>query len=496
MPKSEPILAQTTDHARKIFEAGVQSVLGDELIFQTIQLENGLLRIDDQTWPLNSLDRVIVVGGGKAGGAMAKGLIKAWQNCSDADKPSLCGQLNVPDGCVPAMPVESIATSTTEKPPCNSWGDFTVFPARPAGANEPTPRAVEGTQEMIRWLNTATKRDLVLVLISGGGSALLCQPAAGLALDDKIAVTKYLSRNGADITQLNTVRKHLSDVKGGRLSQHAGETPLVTLVLSDVLGDPLDFIASGPTVEDTTTPQDALGVLGKFDPNKLLPKSVYEILQHRQSAIEVASQEQPPRTTAANRIRLTRVIGNNALAVDAAGIQAEALGYNHVMQCAQNCEGFANDVGRHVADMAVSMLTRDPALHRQNALITGGEPVVQLAEPSRCGKGGRNQQLVLAAYVRLLEIGLTSQQWSRLTILSGGTDGEDGPTDAAGAFIDAQVHQRAVDQNLSPEEHLRNNDAYPFFEATGGLLLTGPTGTNVCDIRVALVQPMAEDCAD
>ena len=182
------------------------------------------------------------------------------------------------------------------------------------------------------------------------------------------------------------------------------------------------------------------------------------------------------------------VIGNNAVAVDEAGIRAERLGYNHAMQSARGSEGAAEDVGRQLAQMTVNMLRADSKAHRTDCLITGGEPTVQLAPPERRGRGGRNQQLVLAAYQRLLTHELTTAEWQRLCILSGGTDGEDGPTDAAGAVLDDQVHRRAVDLGLDVADHLDRNDAYTFFDQTGGLLISGPTGTNVCDVRVTVVK--------
>jgi glycerate-2-kinase len=251
------------------------------------------------------------------------------------------------------------------------------------------------------------------------------------------------------------------------------------MVLSDVLGDPIDLIASGPTVPDTSVRNDALRVLERFDPDRQLPESVYRCLR------EPPSSNTPPHACPSTVVML----GNNALAVDEAGIQAESLGYNHVMQSATQSEDAAEYIGRHLADMTVHMLRADPSGHRTDCLITGGEPTVQLADVAVRGKGGRNQQLVLAAYQRLLTHELTEDEWNRVAILSGGTDGEDGPTDAAGAYIDAAVHTSAEDQSLDIADSLARNDAYRFFQAAGGLLITGPTGTNVCDVRVAVVRP-------
>jgi glycerate-2-kinase len=346
--------------------------------------------------------------------------------------------------------------------------------------NEPTAEGIAGTEQMMRCVSQAGQRDLCIALISGGGSALMPLPIAGITLADKLAVTRFLSGAGADIRELNTVRKHLSQVKGGGLLRACRAGALVTLVLSDVLGDPLDLIASGPTVPDRSSPGDALAVLRKYDPQQTLPASIFDALVRAPSrAVDEAAC--CPSTIL--------VIGNNALAVDQAGCVAERLGYHHAMHSAHSGEGPAEDVGRHLADLTAEMLRCDGRGQRTDCLITGGEPTVTLIDAKQRGRGGRNQQLVLAAYQKLVGLRLSEQDWDRLCLLSGGTDGEDGPTDAAGAVLDADVHRRAAAQRLDPTDFLRRNDAYRFFEQTGGLLISGPTGTNVCDLRVALARP-------
>ena len=252
-------------------------------------------------------------------------------------------------------------------------------------------------------------------------------------------------------------------------------------MLSDVLGDPLDLIASGPTVPDASNIGDAIAVLQKYDPQKSLPDRIYAALSRLQAA-------RPPRQEHPVCKFTTLVIGNNAIAVDEAGIRAEQLGYNHAMQSARQCEGPAEDLGRRLAEMTVAMLRADPNAHRTDCLITGGEPTVKLAPVDVRGRGGRNQQLVLAAYQHLLTMQLTDQEWRRICVLSGGTDGEDGPTDAAGAILDGDVHHRASKLGLEISDYLERNDAYTYFHRTNGLLITGPTGTNVCDLRVIVVK--------
>jgi len=449
-----------------IWNAGVDAVRPKPLVQRTIRLEQDELRIGDLRWKKRDLDRVIVVGAGKAGTGMAEGLLEAiggWL--------PMTGWVNVPEG--------------TEK----TLSDIRIHPARPAGMNEPTEQGVAGAREIITLVRNAGPRDLCIALISGGGSALLPAPKPGITLEDKIEVTRYLSAAGADITELNTVRKQLSEVKGGGLLRACREGNLVSLVLSDILGDPLDLIASGPTVlaapePGISQPQQALDVLHRFDPDRSLPNRVYELLAHESTN---QNQTNVDASTRVGSIHSTFVIGNNALAVDEAGIRAEQLGYNHVMQSATKCEGAAEQVGRHMAKMTLLMLTANSPAHRNDCLITGGEPTVKLVPEEIRGQGGRNQQLVLAAYSHLLDEGISDRFWEKLCLLSGGTDGEDGPTDAAGAILDQQIHARASELALNPRDYLRRNDAYAFFSRCNGLLKTGPTGTNVCDLRVAVL---------
>jgi glycerate-2-kinase len=252
---------------------------------------------------------------------------------------------------------------------------------------------------------------------------------------------------------------------------------LITLLISDVLGDPLDVIASGPTVPDTKSPADALEVLRRFDARAAgISPAVFQYLEQ---AVAVTRRE-----GAAGSSVINLVIGNNAVAVDAAGIEAERRGYAHAMLAANALEGPAEDVGRHLAEMAIRM--RDEP--GPDCLITGGEPTVRLVPAEQRGLGGRNQQLVLGALLRLLETQDAGRDPLRdLALLSGGTDGEDGPTDAAGAFVDAAVGATLRHSRLDPADSLRRNDAYRFFEPLHALLKTGPTHTNVCDVRVVTV---------
>lgn len=451
-------ISRLRSDAITIWNAGVDAVRAEPLVAREVVVDGEELHIGDSIWSRGDFDRLIVVGAGKATAAMTAGLIRAV-----GDWLPVKGWINVPEG--------------TEQP----LGGVHVHVARPAGINEPTEAGVVGARAMMRMMQEASARDLSIALISGGGSALLPLPVAGVSLDDKRQVTRLLSSAGANIVELNTVRKHLSEIKGGGLLAACRSQELVTLVLSDVLGDPLELIASGPTVPDRSTPEEALQILHRFDPHESLPTAMYAALRH------------PPHRPRATAVAVPSIVGNNAVAVDAAGIRAESLGYNHAMQSARQSEGPAEHVGQHLADLARQMMAGDSGAResavatRINCLVTGGEPTVSLVPASQRGRGGRNQQLVLAAYVHLLERTGVDFPWHRFALLSGGTDGEDGPTDAAGAVLDAAVHDAAQRLQLDPRGYLARNDAYSFFQHTGGLLITGPTGTNVCDLRVLAI---------
>jgi len=449
--------------AHQIWLAGVNAVRGDRLIEQTISLDDHFLHLGDLSIARDAFDSVLIVGAGKAVASMADAIDRIL-----APHIPTRGWVNVPDGTFdPSEPGLLHGTVRNLK----------IHAARPLGINEPTEAVLEGTREILQLVQSAGQRDLVLVVLSGGGSALLACPVEGISLADKLSVTRLLSSAGADIQQLNTVRKQLSLVKGGGLARASRGGRLVTLVLSDVLGDPVDVIASGPTVPDSSTADDAINVLKRFDPEHALPACIYDAIHRNKNVIRfpVASE--------------IMILGNNASAVDAAGIRAESLGYSHAMNAATACEGAAEAIGSHLADMALSMLRdRDAGKQTPDCLITGGEPTVQLAPPAIRGRGGRNTHLVLAAMNRLCELRIDSATLDRIVILSGGTDGEDGPTDAAGAFLSPAVWQAARDQMLDPKDYLRRSDSYTFFQRTGGLLITGPTHTNVCDIRVVLTE--------
>ncbi|MGQ0633315.1 MAG: glycerate kinase type-2 family protein [Planctomycetaceae bacterium] len=467
MPASD----QLRTDALAIWRAGVDAVGAERLVHNVMRCTAAQLSVCGHEFALAELGRIAVVGAGKAGAGMAAAV-------EDVLGPQVVdervvGWVNVPADCV--RPLRKIH----------------LHPARPAGVNEPTEAGVSGATRILEIVSSLEARDLCLVLISGGGSALLPAPVPEISLADKQAVTRFLMSSGATIQELNAVRTPLSRVKGGGLARAIRAGTAISLIISDVIGDPLDVIASGPTV---VSPLDVpelieceslapavhrhrgapLRILEKFGGGAAVPQKVVDYLNcladHSHSAAAPTAQV------------YNHIIGNNAMAVAAASKHAAALGYA-VHSLTVDEAGEANAVGRAIAERCLEYHPRARPPLSSACLVGGGEPVVKLTSENR-GKGGRNQQLVLSAIDRLWT------DWpAGVVILSGGTDGEDGPTDAAGALADAALVERARALQLDPRAFLERNDAYRFFEPLDGLIKTGPTHTNVMDLRVALVAP-------
>ncbi len=453
--------SKLTEDALKIWNAGVAAVQPETLFKHSIAVEqveqNSYLRIEGTRGDLfeadiGSINRIWVVGGGKAGSTMARALGNSLGE-DLLEKFLAGGILSVPGG--------------TELPQMQgSASCIQLVAGRPAGVNAPRPEGQQATKRMLQIVDEAASDDLVICLLSGGASALLPQPSFPVTLDQKCFIAKQLAACGATIEQLNIVRQHLSDFKGGGLARACKRARLLTLVISDVPGDDLSLIGSGPTVMPKSTPQDASKVLvelGFEADSEVAP--LFKFLESKPTAEPLDASRQT-----------TILLANNATAVDAAGMEAERLGYNHAMTSSVKPEGEAKQIGKQIAQQAITMRD-DPSPMNPNCLISGGEPVVTL---NGDGLGGRNQELVLAALESLHDC-------KDVAILSGGTDGEDGPTDAAGAFVDESVVQLARQKGLSVEDYLARNDSYRFFEPIDALLKSGPTGTNVCDLRVVTV---------
>lgn len=457
-----------TLQAFSIWNAGVESVRGDRLIARSLRFDRDQLLIEDiGRYSLRGIDRVLVLGGGKAAAAMAAGLESIW-NSSTPPRQKLVGWLHAPQG------------SFDESADATAHRRIALHAARPAGVNEPTREGMLGCEEMLRLAKSANEKTLVLSLLSGGASALMPSPLPGLLLEDKVALTRYLSRNGANIEELNEVRRALSQIKGGGLARACARAHrVVSLVLSDVLGDPLHLIGSGPTVlEPPPNPALALEIIARFDTRQELPSSIRRCLESRLTT--------PSDSLGSGGFPVeTHVLANNATAVDAAGTRAVELGYAYWMESNRTSEG---DV-RVVAEKLVRAMELAAESGQPDCLISGGEPTVQLPPVGRCGRGGRNQHLALTLLHLLEKHPHPNLRAARcVSIVCAGTDGEDGPTRAAGAFVDRQVVEAAQKQGLDPEDYLTRCDAYTFFEKAGGLLVTGPTHTNVCDLRVVLLR--------
>ncbi|MEX0727016.1 MAG: DUF4147 domain-containing protein [Planctomycetaceae bacterium] len=448
-----------TSDALAIWRAGIAAVDSARLVTEAVHVTGGQLSLAGETLDLRRLGRLIVVGAGKAGAGMARGFEGALGSALVAEK--LSGWMNVPADCV----------SSLEK--------IHLHAARPAGLNEPTQEGVDGAERILELVSHAQPEDVVVVLLSGGGSALLPAPKEGMTLADKQIVTRLLMQRGAAIYELNTVRKHLSKIKGGGLARACRAGLMIGLIISDVSGDPLDIIASGPTVPDTSTPRQAWDILTRFVPNRdEIPGNVRRVFE-RETDSPVSSAMASAQIAA--RVKNV-VLGNNATALRAAEQHAVSLGYR-VMNLGSNHQGVARDVGAELAELCRHQRKqREPGLPPV-CLLSGGEPVVHLVPTKQPRKGGRNQELALAALDRLWPTGCEG-----MVILSGGTDGEDGPTDAAGAYVDQSIWTAARERNLHPHDFLAMNDAYHFFEKAGGLIITGPTHTNVMDVRVGLVE--------
>ena len=446
--------------ARAIWNAGVSAVNSAQLVQQVVRVDHDQILISCESFPVESLRRIIVLGAGKAGAGMASGLESALG--TELVKSKVHGWVNVPSDCV--RPLQRIH----------------LHGARPAGVNEPTAEGVVGSTRILELAASLEDQDLCIVLISGGGSALLPAPADGISLAEKLDVTRCLMQSGATIRELNTVRKQLSRIKGGGLLRSAKAGHFVALIISDVPGDPLDMIASGPTVPDSGSPREALEVLerivGRSDPKKQIPGTVWRFLE----AKSVADQTSTKPLVACHNL----IIGNNQTAVDAAAEMARMLEYE-VRVLGSDREGIARNMGRALAELALA--ARDERRNHGICFVAGGEPIVRLVSTENRGRGGRNQELALAAGCRLI-----GEEIGRLVVLSGGTDGEDGPTDAAGAIFDQAIQKSALHYGVDPEEFLQRNDSYTFFDQFDGLLKTGPTHTNVMDLQIALIDGVAQ----
>jgi hydroxypyruvate reductase len=344
-----------------------------------------------------------------------------------------------------------------------------------AGHPVPDARGLRAAQELLELARDARENDLVVVLISGGGSALAPAPAPPITLAEKQILTRELLDVGATINELNAVRKHCSQLKGGQLAKAAAPAPLLSLILSDVIGDPLDVIASGPTAPDETTYADALAVLGRSGLTERSPASV-------RSRLEEGARGRIPETPKGSDPLFRRVtnqmIGNNRVVLESAVARARQLGFNTCL-LTPSLQGEAREAARQFADLVVRIRSADLPVPPPACVIAAGETTVTVRGR---GKGGRCQEFCLAGALSLEGV-------PGVLILAAGTDGSDGPTDAAGALADGQTVGRGRQMGLDASVSLGENDAYHFFSALGDLVTTGPTNTNLLDLYLLLVGP-------
>ena len=433
-------------HIRDIFDRGLRAADPGEAIRRMITLQDDRLTAGEATFDLGTFERIIVVGAGKASAAMAKAL------------EEILGD-RITGGAV-----------TTKYGYGLSLDRVSI---NEAGHPLPDEAGIAATHKIVSLLEGCGDRDLVFCLMSGGGSALMPLPVTGLSLADKQAATEQLLRCGATIHEINTIRKHLSGIKGGKLARTAYPATLITPILSDVIGDDLDVIASGPTVPDGSTFRDALQILEQYGLTDTVPPGVRDYLVRGSEGKE---GETPKGDDPVFERSFPVIIGSSRLSLDAARHRAAELGYN-AMILSSRVAGETREVARVHGAIAQEIAATGNPLARPACVISGGETTVTIRGN---GLGGRNMEFVLAAAMEI--DGLAG-----VAILSGGTDGTDGPTDSAGAVADGSTIERAGERGLRAGDFLARNDSYHFFQAIGDLLMTGPTMTNVMDLRIILV---------
>ena len=411
-------------HALAIFRAAVRAADPRQAVLAHVKIDGPALVVGKRRYKLADFDRIRVIGAGKASARMAQALERVLgKRLSD-------GWINVPDGNTVRL---------------------RRIVLHEAGHPIPDQRGVEGARRITQIARESGRRDLLICVISGGASALMPLPAPGVTLARKKEITRRLLASGANINEINTVRKHMSAIKGGHLAELAHPATVIALILSDVIGDDLSAIGSGPTVPDWTTCADAASVL-------------------RRHGIPSPQLTETPKGP--SRVQ-NLIVGSNRQSIDTAAKKARELGYRPVV-LSTTIDGETREIARMHAAIAREAIARG---YSRMCFLSGGETTVTIRGK---GLGGRNQEFVLAAAIAL-------EKTAGVTVFSAGTDGIDGPTDAAGAVADSSTLLRACVLKLEPRSFLDDNDSYRFFERAGGLVKTGPTGTNVMDVRILLI---------
>jgi hydroxypyruvate reductase len=429
-----------------IFKEGIRAVQPGTLIPLNISLNGNNLRVGNACYDTQAIEKIIVIGAGKASAAMALAV------------EGVLGE-HIYSGLV--------ITKYGHQLPLKKIG------CRQAGHPLPDQNGVDAAREIKSMVKGLTKKDLVICLISGGASALMSDAPEDISLQDMQQLAAVLLKSGAAISEMNTIRKHLSSIKGGQLSKLVYPAKIISLILSDVIGDSLSVIASGPTVPDPTTYRDAYEILLNYNIVDIVPAKITGWLQRGMSG-DIPDTPKPGDFIFNNTSN--HLIGTNRLSIEAAKQRAEQLGYTTTVITYQ-LQGEASERAMEFTNRCLEYNGARPA-----CLLMGGETTVTITGN---GLGGRNQHFILST-VAALQMNTESLK-NTPAILSGGTDGTDGPTDAAGAFVDAELLTVIKDSGLEVQDYLNNNDSYHFFDKVGGLIRTGPTQTNVMDLVIALI---------
>lgn len=433
--------------AEAIFHAGIRAVDPEACVQRRLQRVGNLLKAGEASYSLDEIEHLFVVGAGKASAAMARSVERI-----------LGDRIN--DGLILTK--------------YDHGAELNHCRVIEAGHPVPDENGVRGAEALLELVSGAGPRDLILCLISGGGSALSPAPAGGITLSDKQETTRLLLSCGATIHEINTIRKHLSRIKGGHLCAAANGARIVSLILSDVIGDDMDIIASGATAPDPSTFGDCMEILARYDLTQKIPGAVCAHLTKGRDG-QKAETPKPGDPVFAN-VR-NHIVGGNSDALSAAEDEARRLGF-HPLILSSMIQGEAREAAKVLCGVAREVRRSGNPATAPACLLSGGETTVSIHGD---GMGGRNMELALSAGISLADS-------SGIVLLSAGTDGSDGPTDAAGAFADGSTLTRAEALGLSASESLARNDSYPFFQRLGDLFITGPTRTNVMDLQILLVE--------
>ncbi|MFC1528539.1 glycerate kinase [Candidatus Latescibacterota bacterium] len=432
--------------AQEIFLEAVKAADPYRGVKKALSIEGSNIRIAGEIYPLDFFTRVVIIGAGKASARMGKAV------------EDILGE-RISDGWINTKYDHAVTLARIKVHEC--------------GHPIPDESGIVGTRHITKLLSEADEHTLIICLLSGGGSALMPSPAEGITLEEKQEVTRLLLNAGASIEELNAVRKHLSILKGGGMARLASPAKLHVLILSDVIGDRLDTIASGPAVSDRSMYKECVDICTRYNVMSSLPPIVKERLLR-------GERGEIPETAKDGDVFLAPVvntiIGNNRLSVESARKKAGEMGYNTLVLTTV-LEGEAAEIGNVFASVASEIIASDNPVPVPACVIAGGETTVTVRGN---GKGGRNQEMALSAAEHLSEV-------SGVVFLSGGTDGTDGPTDAAGGIVDGNTVSLGNEKKLDVQDYLERNDSYTYLKQVGGLLMTGPTGTNVMDIQILLV---------